>query len=56
MDVFSHEIGSRKQNVLPTPTVLSTLTDPRWANAMCRTIANPSPVPPNSRLRALSTR
>jgi hypothetical protein len=48
--------GNRKQNVLPAPTTLSTVTEPRWASAMCRTIASPSPVPPNSRLRALSTR
>ena len=35
---------------------ISTRTSPRWATTMCLTIANPRPVPPSSRLRALSTR
>ena len=48
--------GKRSVNVLPRPTALSTCTDPWWAVMMCLTMARPRPVPPNSRLRALSTR
>ena len=48
--------GNEMEKVLPVPTSLCTLTDPWWTRAMCLTIARPKPVPPNSRLRALSTR
>jgi hypothetical protein len=48
--------GSSIVNVLPTPGVLSTETEPPWACTMCFTIESPRPVPPSLRLRALSTR
>lgn len=40
----------------PAPTVLCTRTEPWWASAIAFTIARPSPNPPSSRLRPLSTR
>src|SRR5260370_12992736 len=40
----------------PIPGVLSISRAPRWWLRMCLTIAKPSPVPPSSRERALSTR
>ena len=38
------------------PSSLSTRMCPPWAWTMCLAIASPSPVPPDSRERALSTR
>ena len=43
-------------NVDPVPGLLQMLTPPLWFCATCLTIANPSPVPPVARDRALSTR
>lgn len=51
-----HAFGNVKKNVEPCPTLLSTRTVPPWLSTMCFTIARPSPVPPLSRERALSTR
>ncbi len=48
--------GSVKQNRLPTPSSLSTHICPRCDSTICFAIASPSPVPPESRDRALSTR
>ena len=49
-------MGTRRVNVEPTPSSDTTSTSPPWLVATWRTIANPSPVPPVSRLRAWSTR
>lgn len=43
-------------NLLPLGLLPSTQTCPPWASTMCFTMARPSPVPPSSRERALSTR
>jgi hypothetical protein len=48
--------GKTSVKTLPFPTSLWTSTRPPWYWATCLTMANPSPVPPRSRLRALSTR
>ncbi len=48
--------GIRTWKVEPSPSRLSTPASPPWASAMCLTIAKPSPVPPSSRDRPLSTR
>lgn len=48
--------GRRTRKTLPWPRSLVTLTEPSRACARCLTMANPRPVPPNSRERALSTR
>jgi hypothetical protein len=48
--------GISKRNVLPRPGSLFTVTVPPWSCTMCFTIESPSPVPPFSRERALSTR
>jgi len=44
-----------KPNVEPTLGLLRTLTVCLWASMMCLTIAKPSPEPPWSRERLLST-
>lgn len=48
--------GSRMKNCVPFPGALSTRTSPPCACTTFFTIARPSPVPPCSRDRALSTR
>ena len=48
--------GSVKLTVVPWPSALSTWSSPPWAWTRCFTIASPSPVPPTSRDRVLSTR
>ena len=48
--------GNRQANVVPCPSWLSTQTEPPCRCRMCLTIESPSPVPPCSRERALSTR
>ena len=48
--------GMRRTNVEPSPSCDDTSTSPPWLVATWRTIARPSPVPPVSRLRPLSTR
>lgn len=47
--------GRWRPKVLPRPTSLSTDTRPPCTCATCLTMASPRPVPPRSRLRALST-
>src|ERR1017187_6945623 len=49
-------VGSVKKNVAPLPGSLFTQTLPPWFCTMCLTMDKPSPVPPCSRDRALSTR
>ena len=51
-----YSVGSVKKNRLPIPSSLSTRIRPRCDSTICFTIASPNPVPPDSRLRALSTR
>ena len=48
--------GSVNQKVLPRPGVLSTPIAPPIVSTRCLTIERPSPVPPMSRERPLSTR
>src|SRR5580692_2595125 len=48
--------GSRTWKVDPLFSALSTETVPLWALQMALTMASPSPVPPDSRERALSVR
>jgi hypothetical protein len=48
--------SSVKLKVEPWFTWLSTQISPPWSCTMCLTIDRPSPVPPSSRERALSTR
>ena len=48
--------GTQTKNVVPAPSWLSTHTRPPCSCAMCFTIDRPSPVPPVSRERPLSTR
>src|SRR5437773_457902 len=43
--------GSHIVNVLPAPSVLSTVMSPPCSSASKRAIARPSPLPPRSRLR-----
>ena len=52
----NYERGSRTVKVLPRPTSLRTSTLPPWASVSVFTMDKPSPTPPNSRERALSTR
>ncbi len=52
----SRAIGRRTRTVVPWFTTLSILSSPLWAWTICLTMARPSPVPPRSRERALSTR
>ena len=54
--VSTDRTGMRSTNVEPSPSWDDTSTSPRWLVATWRTMARPSPVPPVSRLRALSTR
>src|SRR3990170_7784437 len=49
-------LGRVNTNRDPFPSLLSTDTLPPWASMMCFTMERPSPVPPNSRDRASSTR
>jgi len=53
---WGETIGSVKLNVEPRPWTDWTQTRPPCAWTMCLTMDNPSPVPPNSLERALSTR
>src|ERR1043166_7825397 len=48
-------IGSITVNVVPTPTMLSTLMVPPRRSSSLRVMLSPSPVPPNSRVRHWST-
>lgn len=48
--------GNRKTKVEPEPSSETTVTSPPWLSATWRTIDNPSPEPPVTRLRARSTR
>lgn len=48
--------GNATRTVVPCVTRLSMRSPPPWARTMCLTMANPRPVPPSSRDRALSTR
>ncbi len=48
--------GRRMVKTEPLPSSLLTLTEPPCTCTMCLTMARPRPVPPTSRLRALSTR
>ena len=41
-----HPSGRMTENRLPSPTTLSTRSQPRWRLTMCFTMASPSPVPP----------
>ena len=50
------EQGSVTVQVVPWPGVLSSSMVPPWAWMMLRAMLRPRPVPPCSRLRALSTR
>ena len=43
-----------KENVLPSPTMLFTLTSPCISSQSCLTIAKPNPVPPNWRVVEVS--
>jgi hypothetical protein len=47
---------SSKEKIVPFPGSLDTVTLLLWASTICLTMASPSPVPPTSRERALSTR
>ena len=55
-DGTSRETGNRRTNVEPSPSSDDTSTSPPWFEATWRTMDSPRPVPPVSRLRALSTR
>jgi len=48
--------GRRMVNVEPWPTRLVTLMLPAWLSMACLTMDKPNPVPPDSRVLALSTR
>ena len=48
--------GRRTLTLVPTPIVLLTSSAPLCRSTICLTIARPRPVPPDSRLRAASTR
>jgi len=50
------QAGTENSTLVPTFTVLAIFRRPPCAWTMCLTIASPSPVPPSSRDRALSTR
>ena len=49
-------MGNLTVKVVPTPTSLATPTSPPYRPTICLTMDSPSPVPPSSRLRPLSTR
>lgn len=53
---YSSASGSVNKNVLPWFSSLSTRMLPPWASTMCLAMARPSPVPPESLERPLSTR
>jgi len=48
--------GRLTRTVVPTSGSLAMCSAPPWAATRCLTMASPSPVPPSSRERALSTR
>lgn len=52
----TYHTGNLQIKVAPCPSVLSTEIPPPWRCMICFTMARPSPVPPISRERALSTR
>lgn len=54
--ILSLCFGSSTVNVEPAPSTLFTYIFPSWDSTRCLTMARPSPVPPEWRLRALSTR
>jgi predicted kinase len=54
--VVVYDTGIVNRTVVPCPSVLSIVSSPPCAMTRCLTIASPSPVPPSSRDRALSTR
>lgn len=49
-------VASVNRTVVPSPSWLSMASSPPCASTRCFTMASPSPVPPSSRERALSTR
>ena len=51
-----HCIGSSTAMVVPLSELSSTQTEPPWRSAISHTRESPSPAPPYSRLRDLSTR
>lgn len=53
---FRSLLGISTTNRVPSPSVLSTATLPPCAATMLSTMLSPSPVPPASRVRALSAR
>ena len=53
---FSCLSGRRRMMLVPFPSSLSALTVPPWIWRICFTMERPRPVPPELRLRALSTR
>ena len=54
--VFSAPAGSSTAMVVPLSELSSTQTEPPWRSAISHTRESPSPAPPYSRLRDLSTR
>ena len=54
--LHSYAVGRVNRKVLPWLSSLSARMEPPWASMMCLAMARPSPVPPDSRERALSTR
>jgi len=53
---MTRAVGSTAEKVLPWPISDWTSRRPLWRISTCLTIARPSPVPPVSRDRLLSTR
>ena len=53
---FSAPAGSSTAMVVPLSELSSTQTEPPWRSAISHTNESPSPAPPYSRLRDLSTR
>ena len=51
-----YPIGNQTRTWVPTPSVLSMASRPRWRITIWRVMASPSPVPPLWRERAPSTR
>ena len=54
-DCYMQSDQNESMNVQPLPSSEASETSPPCSLTMCLTIARPSPVPPISRLRALST-
>ena len=48
--------GSERRIVVPSPSVLEAVTEPRWRSTVQRAMARPRPLPPRSRERAESER